>query len=101
MSGSRYKSIMTLNDDRCFWCNKYGPVEWHHIFGGADRDNSTKYGLVVPLCHSCHNEPPNGMHFNEENNKELKKRGQRVFECLWGHDRFIEIFQENYLDDED
>lgn len=47
----------------CDLCGKYGYLELHHIFGGANRSLSEKYGLVVNLCHECHNEPPEGVHF--------------------------------------
>ena len=91
------KTIMTLETDRCYLCGRYGDLEWHHIFGGANRINSTKYGLVVPLCHSCHNEPPNGVHFNRENMDDLKADGQRKFESIESHEKFMEVFGENYL----
>lgn len=93
------KSIMVKpgDEDRCFLCGRYGQMEWHHIFGGANRQNSTKYGLVVPLCHTCHNEPPDGVHFNRERMDELKAQGQRVFESIEDHDTFMRIFGENYL----
>lgn len=40
----------------CFICGADKNLDMHHIFGGSRRDLSTKYGLVVPLCHvGCHN----------------------------------------------
>ena len=91
------KSIMTMDYDRCYLCGKYGDMEMHHIFGGANRINTTKYGLVVPLCHACHNEPPYGVHFNRENMDKLKAEGQRAFESMSSHEEFMRIFGENYL----
>ena len=91
------KTIMTVEEGRCFLCGRYGEMECHHIFGGANRINSTKYGLVVPLCHACHNEPPNGVHFNRERMDELKAAGQRKFESIASHEEFMRIFGENYL----
>lgn len=91
------KSIMTDNEEQCFLCHRYGALEWHHIFGGANRQNSTKYGLVVPLCHACHNEPPDGVHFNQERMLDLKKQGQRMFESIESHEDFMRIFGKNYL----
>lgn len=97
MSRSRCKTVMTIDYDNCFLCGRYGDIEWHHIFGGANRQNSTKYGLVVPLCHACHNEPPYGVHFNSEAMDDLRARGQRVFETIAWHDEFMRIFGRNYL----
>ena len=91
------KSIMTTEEDRCFICGRYGQMEHHHIFGGANRINSEKYGLVVPLCHNCHNEPPDGVHFNRERMDDLRAQGQRKFESISDHDTFMKIFGRNYL----
>ena len=47
-----------MNDKRCFLCGRNDtgdPLERHHIFGGANRKKSEKYGLVVYLCgNRCH-----------------------------------------------
>lgn len=94
------RSVMTKNNEQCFLCGCYGPLEWHHVFGGANRKNSEKYGLVVPLCHRCHNEPPDGVHFNRRKMDELRARGQRAFESISSHDEFMKIFGENYIDED-
>ena len=83
---------MTDDLDRCYICQSRKWLEIHHIFGGANRKNSDKYGLVVPLCHYCHNEPPFGVHFNEERRLALQAKAQRVFESIEDHKKFIKIF---------
>ena len=38
----------------CFLCGRNGaddPLDKHHIFGGAYRKKSERYGLTVYLCH--------------------------------------------------
>lgn len=92
------KSVMISEDeeDFCYICGRRA-TEWHHIFGGANRINSTKYGLVVPLCHACHNEPPNGVHFNREVMDWLRAEGQKRFETINSHEDFMRIFGRNYL----
>lgn len=89
--------------DDCFLCGRYGPVEMHHIFGGPYRKKSTKYGLVIPLCHFCHNEPPNGVHHNRETARLVKQYGQRVAmaENGWTIPQFIAEFGKNYLEEEE
>lgn len=57
-------------------CGSSRWIERHHIFNGAYRKKSEKYGLVIDLCHYCHNEPPNGVHYNADNMKKLKRYGQ-------------------------
>ena len=66
---------------KCFLCGKYAHTERHHIFGGyANRKLSEQDGLVVYLCRCCHNEPPNGVHFNKERMDALRRYGQTVYE---------------------
>ena len=48
-----------------------------HIFGAANRKHSEEDGLVVDLCHACHNEPPDGVHFNKNMMQILHEFGQR------------------------
>lgn len=91
------KSIVTRHMDRCFMCHQNRWIEIHHIFGAGNRNNSTKYGLVVPLCHWCHNEYPNGVHQNKENRLLLQRIGQRAFEKHYPDLKFIEIFGKNFL----
>ena len=83
----------------CVLCGSSLRIEKHHIFGGALRKKSEKYGLTVDLCHYCHNEPPNGVHFNKDKMLELKQYGQRkvMAEQGWTTEKFIEEFRKNYL----
>lgn len=86
---------------RCFLCGRYGnDIERHHVFGGPFRKKSEKYGLVVDLCHNCHNEPPNGVHHNRKNALILKQRAQRrvMLEQSWNTEDFIREFGRNYLE---
>lgn len=53
-----------------------------HIFGGtANRRLSEEDGLVVDLCHDCHNSTPDGVHFNKERMRYLHQYGQMIFEA--------------------
>lgn len=86
--------------NRCLVCGKVGQTERHHIFGGAMRKKSEKYGLVVDLCHYCHNEPPYGVHHCKELMVELHKWGQKkaMQENGWSVDDFRREFYKNYLE---
>lgn len=92
------KSI--LQDKReCYISGRTDWLEEHHIFGGANRKNSERYGLKVHLNHWWHNEPPDGVHHNAENMERLHKVGQEAFERVHGsRGDFIRIFGRNYLD---
>lgn len=74
-------------------------MEEHHVFGGARRKKSEKYGLVVDLCHACHNEPPRGAHYNKDTALYLHQWGQRkaMLEQGWSTHDFIREFGKNYL----
>lgn len=85
------------NEKCCFFCGSTRWLEKHHIFGGANRKKSEKYGLTVYLCHYCHNEPPKGVHFNAERMDILHKEGQRVFEQEYPNKDFLKEFGKNYL----
>lgn len=91
----------------CFLCGKvessYCRIEVHHIFPGGNRKKSDKLGLVVDLCHECHNEPPNGAHFNKHTMLRLKQYGQRkaMTEQGWSIEDFIREFGKNYLEDDE
>ena len=84
----------------CFLCGRNDWIEIHHIFNGtANRKKSEKYGLTVHLCHWCHNEPPNGAHYNQDADTRLKQIGQKAAmnEYGWTVDEFREVFGKNYL----
>lgn len=94
---TRKSSILTLDMDKCYICGSYRDIEIHHIFGGANKKNSEKYGLIVPLCHYCHNEPPYGVHFDRDRMIALRRTAQRMFESIEDHKKFMEVFGRNYL----
>lgn len=88
------------SEDRCYICGRAEWIERHHIFNGtANRKKSEKYGLTVHLCHWCHNEPPNGVHYNQETDTRLKQIGQKAAmrEYDWTVDEFRKVFGKNYL----
>ena len=91
------KSIMQQTK-QCFICRSTNWLEEHHIFGGANRKHSEKYGLKVWLCHIHHNEPPFGVHHNAENMRKLKAKAQEKFETAHSREEFMRIFGKNYLD---
>ena len=96
----KHHTIITKEHNRCYMCGSYRWLEWHHIFGASNRKKSTKYGLVVPLCRWCHNEPPNGVHFNAVLNQKLKAKAQKIAmkHYGWTVEQFRDVFGKNYLD---
>lgn len=83
----------------CYICGRYAVLERHHVFNGPFRSKSEKYGAVVNLCHFCHNEPPDGIHFDQEADEWLKATFQRkLMESeRWTKQEFIDQFGRSYL----
>jgi len=94
--------------DMCHYCGRFFEnTHKHHIFGGANRKHSEKYGLYVHLCPKHHNMSDNSVHFNKDIMDYYHKIGQRSFE-LWYEEtnhcsaeesrrKFMEIFGRNYV----
>lgn len=86
---------------KCFLCGRNGSgdrLERHHIFGGACRPLSEKYGLVVYLCgERCHRNGEYSAHRNAEVMAYLHRYGQRKFEEENKNQNFREIFGRSYL----
>ena len=72
-------------------------TQTHHIFNGANRKNSEKYGLTVRLCAECHEK----IHQDQKLDEWMKKEGQREFERKHLRSEFMAIFRKNYLWRED
>lgn len=76
------------------------PLDCHHVFGGALRNKSEKYGLKVYLHHSkCHIFGEDSVHRNAKVDRAIKKIAQKraMKRYGWTTEQFIEIFEKNYL----
>lgn len=95
------KSIIQKDESRCFICGKnggYWGLDTHHVFFGALRKKSEKYGLTVRLCHlECHLE---GVHKDRELDLKLKRIAQKKAMKKYNltTEEFIELFGQNYLE---
>lgn len=89
------KSIMVTERGRCFMCRRITPTEEHHIFEGANRKASEKYGLKIHVCRSCHNK----IHMNPKEYAYLKVSGQHraMYIYGWTVDEFRRHFRKSYL----
>lgn len=104
------KSIIEGNEEHtCHNCGRFVAVPHkHHIFGGANRRWSEKYGLWVYLCPECHNMGSNSVHRNKDIMDSYHRLGQFRFEIDYacqhscGEEQakaeFMRIFGRNYLD---
>lgn len=89
---------------KCFLCGRNGRgdrLERHHIWGGARRKLSEKYGLTVWLCgERCHRTGAYSVHQNGEIADYLHRYGQTkaMQEQGWSKEDFVKVFGKNYLD---
>lgn len=96
----RLKSVLTDNMDRCYITGRTDHIERHHVFGGAYRKKSEKYGFVVPLTAEVH---PNGAFFDISRDRKgidrfLKRECQIYFEHHCGsREDFRREFGRSYL----
>ena len=92
-------SIIQKNTSRCFICHSRSYLEWHHVFGAANKKMSEKYKLMVRLCHNCHNEPPKGVHQNKEIRQALQAFvQQKAMEHYgWSIENFRDRFHKSYV----
>lgn len=91
------KSIMQ-SEQESYLSGRTDSLEEHHIFYGQGRRKlSERYGLKVWLTHDEHNEPPDGVHFNQAARRALERAGQEAFERKYPELNFMRIFGKNYL----
>lgn len=73
-------------------------LEIHHVFFGHKwRKLSDKYGLTVYLCAGHHRLQPLSAHQSKATADLLKAKGQEAFEKKYGHEKFMQVFEKNYL----
>ena len=78
----------------CMNCGSMYQITKHEIFSGRNRQNSMKYGFVLPLCERCHEQ----LQENREFTDKWHIKGQHYFEENYGsREEFIKIFRINYL----
>ena len=87
------KSVFTNDLTKSIMCGK-PKHNLHEIFMGRNRQNSMKYGFVIPVCiehhRICHN--------NSQIQEFWHEKGQLYFEKNIGsREEFISIFGINYL----
>lgn len=89
-------SLITADLDHCFICGTTQSIQEHHVFfGTANRKQSDKYRMTVPLCMKCHTGPA-GVHHNKELDLRIKQLAQIEFEKNYSFEEFMRIFGKNY-----
>lgn len=91
-------SILTNDFTKCLECGCNGQMNLHEIYFGRNRQNSIKYGLVIPLCQKEHHNQfqSKGIHFDKKLCSKWQKIGQEKFEEVYPELNFVDIFRRNY-----
>lgn len=102
------KSIIQLDDDRCFMCQSAYGTQWHHIFGkNPQRSYSEQDGLKIRLCADCHCKIHNDPEESGKLQLKYHRLGQSQWEAYYGpkleaagkdpREEFIKRYGRNYL----
>lgn len=89
------ESIITNDMEHCYICGSPNP-QIHHCMNGANKKNSEKYGLIVPLC-MTHHTGMFGVHTHPDRMLEMRRLAQRKFEETHTREEWIEIFGKSYF----
>ena len=92
------KSLIS-NEKVCCVCGTIFNLHKHHIYGGANRSKSEKYGCWCYLCATHHNMSDQGVHFNRDTDLKLKQYCEEQWLKKYDKttDDFIREFGRNYL----
>lgn len=82
----------------CYISGRTDHLEKHHVYSGSRRKAADKWGCWVWLNHDYHT-GAYGIQYNAIESLKLKQACQRAFEQLYGHERFMDVFGKNYLED--
>lgn len=94
----KLKIVPLDRNTKCFICGSWGAEEHHCMNKRGIRDKSTKYGLTVMLCKTCHNMLHNHKIVYENTKLYLKKVAQEAFEQNVGsREMWLSEFHENNL----
>lgn len=95
------KSIIS-NEKECFVCGSKMALEKHHIYAGAFRNKSDRYGCWIWLC-SYHHRLEGGVGYNNPihwRDLEFRSMCQKKFEMLHSHKEFMQEFKIDYIEKE-
>lgn len=91
---NRY-SILVSDLSKCAidGCNNKN-VKLHEVYYGKNRQNSMKYGLVIPLCvENHHTLGKEAIHNSKQLNEHWRKLARKKFEEVYPDLDFVSIFQ--------
>ena len=96
--GKQKRGPSILQDEKkCFITGATEPLDVHHCFHGPRRAAADRWGCWIWLRRDLHRELHDK---NKALDKMIEQTCQTRFEELYGHEKFMEVFGKNYLDEE-
>ena len=91
-----YFCVFTQDLDKCIitgTTKMHGNIHIHHIFGGANKKWSEKYGFLIPLRADWHDMADYGIHFDRNLDLKYKRLCQEYWLEHYGtKEEFIAVF---------
>ena len=98
MMGKKLWSVFTDDMEHCYYTES--PLcERHHIFYGAQKKKSEKYGYIMPLAHHLHKFKKGSVHDSPNKGLDLELKRKAYNHFLENHgtqDDFIAEFDRAY-----
>ena len=88
---------ITMQDTKECYVTGRTDVEEHHCIYGKNHKNADIYGLTVWLVAEYHRGIYGVHNGNTALDTELKQLAQRKFEEVYGHEKWMNEFERNYL----
>lgn len=82
----------------CFFTKDPVNLCIHHIFRGALRNKSTKYGCWIWLRPEWHNQTNYSVHNDKKLEMKLQAMCQMAFEDKYNHELFMKEFKRDYIE---
>jgi predicted HNH restriction endonuclease len=92
------KSIITDDMTHCYNCGSTYGIQMHHaIYGSANRKLADEDGLIVPLCHACHD----SLHrLNPKLAYSIRQVAQKAWEAVYGgREAFLKRYGRSWMGD--
>lgn len=80
---------------KCYLCGRTGQLQRHHCLHGSRRKAADRFDLTVWLCNDCHRK----LHDKGVGDLKLEQLAQRYFEDQYGHEKYMGLFQKNYIEE--
>jgi len=87
--------LILQTEKECYLCRRPYPLDVHHVFAGARKNQSTKDGITVWLCRKCHKKVQEDADEMLSLQRHIQKR--IMDEYGWTEEDFIERYGRSFI----